>query len=192
MRCLSPHGNYGIQVFEGEEQVVVDARGHAKSLVLKKPVIADFDRGGLLDHEIDIALQSFSFSGLAEGVNPLSTISVFDSEAYVQRFPEHQRDEMVVQIDQRMRELQKLFPSQFCVADPEEAARPWPSYDEDSVEDILNFQERLRIKPETIRLYEVQNRNRQAVVEPLLRIEDPEDADRQFGAAEEAKIVVTA
>jgi hypothetical protein len=171
MRCLSPSPGYSIQVFEGREQVVVDARGYANTIQLQKPVLADFDRLGLLDHEMEAALEFFSFSGLPEGVNPLTRIGVFDSEAYCQRFPKNERDEMLVQMDARLRELQLIFPSEFIIVEPPVKARPWPSYDEDTAEDVLKFQERLRIDPESIRLYELENKNRSEVVDAMGRLE---------------------
>lgn len=182
MRCLSPHPKYSIQVFEGNEQIVVDARGYAQTVTLAKPEIANFDNLGLLDYEIEAALENFDFSGLPEGVSPLARIGVFDTEAYCQRLPKDKRDEMVVQMNERLRELQEQNPTQFIVVDPPQAARPWPSYDDDSVEDILKFQERLRIKPESIRLYEEQNKNRREIVAAMLRLDDPEGAERIYGS----------
>ena len=173
MRCISPHAKYSIQAFEGDEQIVVDARGYATRVVLKDPIVCNFDQGGLLDHEIAFALESFGFSGIPDGVNPLTRVSAFDTEAYVQRLPKERRDEVVVQLDERLRELEKLFPSEFRIVESPRAARPWPSYDEDSVEDILKFQERLRINPETIRLYEHENQHRQEIIDAMFLLEDP-------------------
>ena len=177
MRCLSPFARYSIQVFEGKEQVVVDARGFAQSIVLEQPVIANFDKSGLLDWEIEAALTSFNFSGLPEGVNPLTRISVFDTEAYCQRFPKDRRDEMQVQIDARLRELEEINPSEFIVVDPPVKPKPWPSYDENKVTDILKFQEALQFSPEAIRLYEEENQNRPKIVYAMLQLEDPDGAE---------------
>lgn len=174
MRAISPHAGYVIQVFEGHEQVVVDARGYAQSVPLEKPVLAKFTQGGLLDYEVEAALEYFNFSGVPEGVNPLTRVSSFDLEAYCQQFPENQRDEKYVAIDKRMRELAERFPSEFRIIDPPRKAQPWPSYDEDSIADILKFQERLRIKPEAIRLYEVENKNRQKIIDAMFQAEDPD------------------
>lgn len=198
MRCLSPHSRYSIQVIEGQEQVVTDARGYAQTVVLHKPVIADFDRMGLLDYEIEAALEKFNFSGLPEGVNPLTRIAAFDSEAYCERFPEKAaagtptRDEMLVQIDARLRDLQVQNPNEFIIVEPPEAPRPWPSYDEDSVEDILKFQERLQIPAQTIRLYELENQNRDEIVKAMLAIEDPAFAEAQQAEGEEEPVTVNA
>lgn len=184
MRCISPNPRYSIQVLEGQEQIVVDARGHATTITHSKPVIADFQQGGLLDHEIEAALENFNFSGIPEGVNPLTRVSFFDSEAYVQRLPASQQDAMLATIDERLRVLADIYPSEFIIVEQPAAGKPWPSYDTDSVKDILRFQERLGISPETIRLYEEQNRNRQPVIEAMLRLENPELAEQTFGPAE--------
>lgn len=190
MRCLSPYAVYSIQVFEADEQIVVDQRGAAKTVVLSKPVIADFDRAGLLDHEIEAALESFNFSGLPEGVNPLTRIAVFDTEAYVQRFKAEDRAEMLEKIDARLRELQEIHPGEFIIVEQPEAAKPWPTYDEDSVEDIIRFQARLQVNPETVRIYETENENRPEIIEAMLRQEDPELAEAQFGPADQEIEVV--
>lgn len=176
MRCLSPHGNYSLQVIEGNEQVIMDARGYAHTQTIKKPVVANFQKVGLLDYEIEAALSAFNFSGIPEGVNPLTRISSFDTEAYVLSIPEQGRDELLVQINKRLRELQARHPNEFIIVDPPHAPRPWPSYDEMTVEDILKFQEVLRIKPQEIRLYELENANRYDVVHGMLKKEDPEGA----------------
>lgn len=181
MRCISPHSNYSIQVIEANEQIVVDARGFAQSIVHSKPVIADFDQGGLMDYEIEAALENFNFSGIPEGVNPLTKIASFDTEAYIHRFPPAGRDELLIQIDQRLRELQVLHPNEFIIVEPPEAARPWPSFDKDTVEDVLKIQERLQFNPETIRLYEAENQNRLEIVEAMFRLENPEAADELYG-----------
>jgi len=174
MRAISPHAGYTIQVFEGIEQVVVDARGFANTVTLKKPVLARFQQGGLLDYEVDVALEYFNFSGVPDGVNPLTRVASFDLEAYCQQFPENERSEMYVQIDKRMRELSERFPSEFRIVDPPRKMEPWPSYDEDSIEDILKFRERLRINAESVRLYEVENKNRQPIIDAMLQVEDPD------------------
>lgn len=178
MRCISPHRNYSIQVIEGDEQIVVDARGHATSVQLRKPIVANFDQSGLLDYEELAAFEHFTFSGLADGINPLTTLSVFDTEAYCQRFPKDKRDEINAQVDIRLRELQSVFKSEFIIVDPPVAAKPWPRYDEYSVEDILKFQEALGVNPDDIRLYELENQHRDELIIAMLQLNDPQAAER--------------
>lgn len=191
MRCLSPHPRYSLQVIEAEEQIVMDARhGFAHLAVLKKPIVANFETGGLMAHEELEALTAFNFSGLPDGINPLTRVSVFDTEAYAETLNPNNRDEIVVQMEQRLRELQKDNPTQFIIVDQPRAERPWPSYDDDGVEDVLKFQERLRISPTSVRLYELENKNRSEIVLAMLRQEDPEEALRyeaENAPAEESK-----
>ena len=61
MRAISPHPKYSIQVIEGEENIVMDARGYAHTVDLKKPIVANFQQGGLLDYEIEVALARLRF-----------------------------------------------------------------------------------------------------------------------------------
>lgn len=188
MRCLSPSPKYSIQVFEGKEQIVQDARGYGGLVALEKPIIANFERLGLLDWEIEAALESFNFNGLPEGVNPLTRIGVFDTELYAEAYFEKAvRDERLVQMDERLRELQRLNPSQFIIVEPPESPRPWPSYDEDTAEDVLKFQERLGFDPTRIRKYEEEHEARAEIIETMLDLEFPDRvAERE--AAELAKL----
>jgi hypothetical protein len=193
MRCISPHAGYSIQVFEGNEQVVMDARGYASTVVLQKPVIANFQQGGLLDHEIGDALEYFNFSGLPDGVNPLTRVASFDTEAYVEQFPEKAkgdkpgRSEMLVQIDDRLRELQARHPNEFIIVEQPQSPRPWPSYDTDDAEFIVRFQERLQVDPQVVRLYEVENQNRDEIVSAMEKLERT-----RAGLPPEQEIVVNA
>lgn len=193
MRCLSPHSNYSIQVIEGEEMIVTTGQGGiAKTVTTKKPVIADFQQRGLLDHEIEVALENFNFSGLPDGVNPLTRIGTFDSEAYVERFEDDdEREAMLEKIDKRLRKLQGDFPSEFVIVDQPAADKPWPSYDDDTGEDVVFLQKRLGIPAEKVRLYELENENRPEVIEAMYRQEDPEGAAILFGPNAEEEIVVT-
>lgn len=184
MRCISPSRNYSIQVFEAKEQIVMDQRGFATMLVLEKPVIANFEGTGLLDWEIGPALESFNFSGLPEGINPLTRISVFDTEAYVESRPEIEEDPaarkaLLEKIDARLRKLQARFPSEFIIVDKPAASKPWPSYDNDSVEEIIAIQSRLGMSPEGIRLYELEHQKRPEVIEAMQAIEEGRGAEEE-------------
>lgn len=187
MRCISPYSGYSITVFEGNEQIVVDARGFAQTVVLEKAVIADFERSGLLDNEIEAALTTFTFAGLPEGINPLTRIAVFDTEAYCSRLPGDRRDEMQVKMDQRLRELAKDHPSDFIVVDPPEIPRPWATYDDCSVEEVLALQSATGCDPESVYRYEQDTLSRPEVLEAMLRQYDPVKADADFGEAEDGK-----
>lgn len=190
MRCISPYGAYTITVFSAEEQIVVDARGYAQTVVLKKPIIAQFEKSGLLDNEIEAALQTFTFSGLPEGVNPLTQVAVFDSEAYCSRLPSNQRDEMQIQVDQRLRDLQKDHPTDFIIVEPTEIPKPWLTYDECSIEEVLQLQTATGASPEGVYRYELTNEERPEILEAMLRQYDPDQADAKYGPEEDEEPIL--
>jgi hypothetical protein len=186
MRCLSPSSAYGIQLFGTGERIIADAGGFGVSVKQREQIHAQFAKSGLMPHEEDLALKSFNFTGLPEGIHPLTRVGVFDTEAYCLDHYEDEeiRNEMQAQIDTRLRELQKKFPTQFIIVETPVAEKPWPSYDEDSVEDILKLQERLGFDPTVVRRYEEENAGRADVIEPMQELE----AD----SAGEAEISVSA
>jgi DNA-binding transcriptional MerR regulator len=194
LRCLSSHAKYSIQVIEGDEEIVVDPRGHATTVSRRKPVIANFDKTGLLDYEIEAALENLTFTGIPDGVNPLTRVSTFDTEAYCEsrygddkELSETEREhkaEMQEKIDQRLRKLQARHPNEFIIVEAPRHETPWSNYDEQDVETILKLQEQTGISPEKVRLYELENQNRPEVIEAMERLEDP--------AAFEEKIEVNA
>lgn len=169
MRALSPYARYGVQLFGAREKVVTIEGGYSQYQVLQEAVIAQFDKLGLMDHEADLALRTFDFSGLPEGVPPLTRVGVFDSEAYVlNRYEnEDERRSMQIQIDNRLKELQPKFPGQFILVETPLAEKPWGSYDHDSVEDIIVLQERLEADATDIRRYEEENQNRPEIIEAM-------------------------
>lgn len=175
MRFISPHSRYSIQVIEGSDQIVTDNKGVAQMITRAKPVIANFEQQGLHPWEIDAALERFNFAGVPEGVNPLTRVSVFDTEAYVygQEFEdEDQAQAYLDRIDKRLLKLAERHPSEFIPVPKPLSGKPWPTYDEDSVEDILQLQERTGISAETIRLYEVENQKRAEVIEAMENLEN--------------------
>ena len=84
MRLLSPHLNYSVKVFDGEERVETDAvTGQSYTRTERMPLVAAFEQGGLFPHETELALRAFDgvWKGLPEGVNPVTRISTYDTEA---------------------------------------------------------------------------------------------------------------
>ena len=183
MRCISPHSRYSVQVIEGDERIAFDSKnGSATSVVLSKPIIADFQQGGIMPHEYEAALRAFSFSGVPEGVNPLTRLSHFDTEAYANQLG--LKEDVVEAIEERFRLLAQLNPSQFIIVDKPPAIKPWPTYDDDSEEEILESQEKLGFKPELIRLYEYENKARKAILTAM--------EEREAEALGEETILVSA
>lgn len=183
MRCISPHAGYQIEVFSPRVKRMPDRTGVLHEFYDGESHSARFDRGGLLDHEIELALESFTFSGLAEGVNPLTHIGVYDSEAYVQQFPAEEREDLQDRIDARLRELQVRNPSQFICVDQPAAQKPWASYDNETAEEIIDLQPRI-CSPEVVRRYEFENEGREEILGAMEALEAE--------AADEEKIVVSA
>jgi len=184
MRVLSCHERYSICLFKPSVRRGTDRTGTVVEFSEGEEIDANFQHTGLLDHEALAALDHFSFHGLPEGVNPLRTISVFDSESFCEQYPEEQREDMQGRIDNRLEELAPKFPSMMLIVDQPRAPKPWETYDEMEPEDILTIREQTGTSPEAVRIYEIENANRDEIVEAMLRIEDPEGAEREFGAEE--------
>lgn len=171
MRAISPIARYSIQLIEAVPKRGMDKSGVVVEYTDSQPVIAQFSQGGLTEWEQIEAIEKFDFSGLPDGVNPLTRVSVFDSEAYVQRFPKAERDKALAQIDERLTELQAIYPSEFMIVEKPAQPAPWPTYDDATLDEILELQMVSGWSPEQIRLYEVENRNRKEVVEAMERLE---------------------
>jgi hypothetical protein len=184
MRAISPIGNYSIQLIEQRVKRGLDRTGTVVEFYDGESVLAQFHRGGLTEWEELAALERFDFSGLPEGVNPLTRVSMFDTEAYVEQRYSNPDERAIVlkEIDERLLHLSTLFPSEFLVVDKPAAVKPWPTYDDTPVEDVIvdgevasvgifTMQGITGIKPETIRLYEVENKNRPEVIEAMETLE---------------------
>lgn len=196
MRAISPISKYSIQLVEAVPKRGMDASGTIIEYTDGKPVIAQFHQGGLTEWEQLVALEKFDFSGLPEGVNPLSRISMFDTEAYVTRYPEEEQEAKLLMIDKRLTQLGALYPNEFVIVEKPAQPKPWPTFDENDLEDreletapgvfqivpgILTLQALSGWSPEAIRLYEVENKNRPEVVEAMEALE----ADALEGSREE-------
>lgn len=171
MRAISPYSNYTIQLIEANTKRGIDSHGNVVEYSDSKPVLAHFHVGGLTKWEELEALESFPFGALSEGVNPLTTVSFFDSEAYCMRYPENERAKMQDVIDRRLVELAQQNPNEFRVIEKPAAPKPWPSYDEDSVEEVLQFQARQGFSPTDVRLYEIENKNRKTIIAAMEELE---------------------
>lgn len=171
MRAISPIAKYGITVQSPRVKRGMDQAGTIVEYTDGDLIHAQFETSGLTEWEQIVALENFDFSGLPEGVNPLTRVSVFDSEAYVQRFPKDERAGIQAKIDERLTELQEIFPSEFRIVEKPRQPAPWPTYDEATLEEILELQMVSGWSPEQIRLYEVENKNRPDVIEAMEKLE---------------------
>jgi hypothetical protein len=185
MRAISPIGNYSIQLVEARVKRGLDKTGTVVEFYDGESVLAQFHKGGLTEWEELTALESFDFSGLPDGINPLTRVSMFDSEAYVvQKYSNAEERELrLAEIDERLVYLGKLFPNEFRIVEKPAAVIPWPSYNETPIEDELDddgkiatpglytMQSLTGISPQAIRLYEVENLNRPEVIEAMEALE---------------------
>jgi hypothetical protein len=175
LRAISANTGYSIQLFEGTERAAQDPQtGMMYTIQGDKPVVANFEHSGLHPWEVEAALEHFvsTFHGMAEGVNPLTKIAVYDTE--VRALSEGWAPEFQKRVEDRLRKLGETR-SEFIIVEKPAAAKPWPTYDDDSPEDIMGVAARLGISHETIFLYEVENANRPELVEHF-RTADEEPA----------------
>lgn len=182
-RFISPYPRYSVQVIEGAEEIMADRRGTAFTHTLQKPVIAEFETGGLFDHEVEAAFERFNFSGLPEGVNPLSKIAVYDPEA--QAVAHNWPDELRHEVERRLMKKAEVAPGDLIFVPSLRAAKPWPSYDGDSVDEILAAQDRFGYDPELVRVYEQENLDREEIVKAMLA-KEPGSGEEIAAAAQEA------
>lgn len=197
MRAISPIANYGIQLIEAPSKRGMDSTGTIVEYTDSKPVHAQFHQGGLTEWEQIAALENFDFSGLPEGVNPLTRVSMYDTEAAVAHIEdEDERERFRERLDKRLRHLAKLYPNEFLIVEKPPAPLPWPSYDETPWTDatdgegnvtpgIETMQRMTGISPEIIRLYEVEHKNRPSIIGLCERLEAEqlaENAEKATGA----------
>jgi hypothetical protein len=161
MRAISPIGNYSIQLFEAIPKRGMDSSGTIVEYSDNKPVIAQFGRGGMTEWEEIAAIESFDFSALPEGTNPLTRVSVFDTEGLVANMEDGpEKDAFHSKVEARLQHLSTLFPGEFKIIEKPRSPKPWPTYDENTLEEIFELQAATGVDPQDIRLYEVENANR--------------------------------
>lgn len=184
MRAISPITKYSIQLFEAIPKRGMDSTGTIVEYSDNKSVLAQFHQGGLTEWEEIAAIESFDFSALPEGVNPITRISVFDTEGLVANMEDGpEKEDFLERVEKRLAHLAGIFPAEFKIIDKPRSPKPWVSYDECTVEDIFRLQAETQTDPQDIRLYEVENLNREEVIEACeiieaaLRGDIPEVAD---------------
>jgi hypothetical protein len=165
MRAISPNGRYSLQLIESPVKRGTDAAGTIVEYSDTKPVIAHFEKLGLTDEEQIAALEHFSFSGLPDGVNPLSTVSVWDSEG--QALAHDWTPEFLARVDKRLEYLATMHPANVLVVKPQPKPAPWPTYDDADPKEVFETMRVTGIAPEPVRLYELENKNRPEVTEVL-------------------------
>ena len=173
-RFISPHTRYSVAIDPGHERLVTDARGNSFLHQESNPQVAQFEQSGLRDHEISAAMERWTFSGLPEGVNPVTRIAVYDPEA--QAIAADWSDEQRHAVERKLWLESEAHPGDLAFVLAPRARAPWPSYDSDSPEEILELQKRLQVDPETIRRYEEENAAREQLIAAMWELEASTEA----------------
>lgn len=168
MRAISPHPRYSLQLIEAPVKRGADRDGHIVEYQDTKPIIADFRQVGLHEWEQIAALQHFSFSGLPEGVNPLSTVSSWDSEAHA--LANNWDEATLEKVDARLLLLAAQSPSSVLVVPKPTSPAPWPTYDVQDATEILDTLQITQLDPQSCRKYEVEHQNRPQIVDLFERL----------------------
>lgn len=171
-RFISPHARYTVAVDPGHERMLTDARGNTFLHKESDPQVAQFEQSGLHDHEIAIAFERWTFSGLPEGTNPITRIGVYDPEAQAIAFD--WTDEQRSQVERKLWLEAQNHPGDLAFVLTPRQISPWPSYDDDTVEEIIEFQARLKVDPEQVRSYESDNKNRKQIIEVMTKLANVE------------------
>jgi hypothetical protein len=165
MRAISPHANYSIQIRSAKVRRGVDQTGQMLEVVEQEPLVLQFEHFAVTPEEASAVLQAFSFSGLAEGVNPLTVLGVWDSEIYKRTFDKSDA-EMQDICETLRRKGEANGWRMFIIVDEPRAPKPWPTYDEDSEDDIIAAAQRFGFIESVIQ-YESENEQREEILTAL-------------------------
>lgn len=185
-RFISPHARYNVAVDPGHERLITDSRGNSFLHKESDPVLCQFEQSGLREHEIEVAFEHFNFSGLPEGVNPVTRIGVYDPEA--QAIAGDWTDEQRHAVERKLYFESQNHPGDLVFVLTPRQPKPWPSYDSDTVEEILEAQKRFDFDPEIVRRYEEENLMRQEIIASMWLLE----SDGKRGSSVEEAFTVNA
>jgi hypothetical protein len=140
-----------------------------------KVLNANFRQGGASPWEIEEALKHWDgvWSGLAEGVDPRSRLSVFDTEWAQLEYGWTDADREFA--EDRLLNLPGRLGNEYIVIEEHKAPIPWPTYKTfNSPERIVAFMREAGYEPESVLRYERENANREEV---LTAVEDAGNED---------------
>lgn len=164
MRAISPHANFGIQIQEPLIRTGVDTGGRINEVIERPMQYLQFEHFAITKEEEGIALQKINFSGIPEGINPLTTLGVWDSIIYQRQHG--LSDEQRIAVEDKLRAKEESSAGRFIVVADIRAPKPWPSYDEDDPDEIVQIASRIGLVQAAI-VYEKDNGQREEVLEPL-------------------------
>jgi hypothetical protein len=171
MRFISPYQRYTIQAVQGSKPVVVDGT----IIVEKEGVRVEFMHGGILDWETELGMKRFRFDGLPEGVPAATRLSVFDTEmeALARDWSEETRQE----VEQGLLDA-PAYGTDYVLVEKPRVEAPWPHYNQvKSVPKLIAKVREDGYDPEEVRQFELQNQNRQEVLDALEALAEEEDEE---------------
>lgn len=136
----------------------------------EKILSAAFQQGGLSPWEVDAALAHWEdqWTGLAEGVDPRTRLSVFDTEWAQLQFNWTDADREYA--EERLLNLPGRLGNEYIQIEENKAPLPWPTYKTFvSPERIVAFMREGGYDPEVVLRYERDNENREEI---LTAVED--------------------
>jgi hypothetical protein len=143
----------------------VDGTGTIIEVTEKEPRVLQFEHFAITPEEQAIALKSFSFRGIPEGVNPLTTLGIWDSHIY-QRTHDL-TDEQRIEVEEALRRKgERQNWRRFIIVEKPKAPKPWPTFDEDSPGDVVDLALRLNLVDAAV-AYESENQAREDVLRAL-------------------------
>lgn len=180
------YGKYSV----GIRSTVVEhyATGQQKTVI--EGLEAQFENKGLTDQEVEIGLKTFNWPGLPEDretgtlVSPISHLSVFDSESARKQYGWSDEDENLVV--QTLRSNSGLG-REFIEVEVPKAPAPWAGYDKlESADKIAEIALATETKLADVIAYELENRDREDVIDVLRDLLDSDDSEA------ESKVVIEA
>lgn len=129
---------------------------------------AQFQQGGVTPEETTAALERWDghWEGLAEGVDPRTRLSIFDTVA-AQR-ENNWTDEEREFAEDRLLNAPGRLGNEYIRIEEKQAELPWPSYKTfNSPERIVSFMREGGVDPEVVLTYERENQNREDILDAV-------------------------
>lgn len=165
MRFISQYGNFSIQIFPEEYEMVQTRHGFKKEIT-SKCLIAHFDVGGITELEVEQAIENFGrIRGVPDNVPVSTRLSFYDTdkEAFHNKWTPEFKEKVEQSLLEKMGRGQHYF---IPVERPPE--KPFPSYDEiEDPSEIVYLARRSGFGVNGVLEYEQANKNRPEVIEAV-------------------------
>lgn len=165
MRFVSQHRGYDFAI---REATLGGYNASGDPYYTRPAMNAQFNQGGLSPWEIDAALEHWgdNLAGLADGVDPRTRFSIFDTEWAQAEF--QWTDEEREFAEQRLQTCPGRLGNEYIQVEDHKAPAPWPKYKQfHSPEAIVRFMREGGIDPELVLRFERENGKRDDVLEAV-------------------------